>query len=150
MSIVESLLAISRSDLEFARAAAASSSEALLGPALVAYLDQVASAGVYGESSAFEEFISNGDNPNLYARTIEQLAQVHAELRPATVLDIGCEDRRVTAGVAHPDLHVHLLEPSRELLSASAPGVSSSSNSTCQHSTIIREGTLNTRPRDMR
>ncbi len=45
------------------------------------------------------------------------LGAFHQGLRPATVLDVGCGDGRVTAGVLGPwTRSVDLVEPSRELL----------------------------------
>ncbi|MCP4222532.1 MAG: hypothetical protein GY773_04225 [Actinomycetia bacterium] len=83
--------------------------------------DDAGPAGVCVEPSAFEAFIDNGDNPNLYASTIDALATRHAELAPRTVLDIGCGDGRVTAGAMAAGPHdvgpggapiVDLVEPS--------------------------------------
>ncbi len=60
----------------------------------------------------------------LYRRTIAALGALHARLRPATVLDVGCGDGRVTAGVLGPwTRSVDLVEPSRELLARARSAV---------------------------
>jgi SAM-dependent methyltransferase len=90
----------------------------LLAAALLRYLRTSDQSGVYQEPSSFQEFIDNGDNPNLYARTIDHLHTIHQDANPASLLDIGCGDGRVTAAVLGPGIKtVNLIEPSQELLS---------------------------------
>jgi SAM-dependent methyltransferase len=90
-----------------------------LARALATYLGDLPAPGVYDEPAAFEAFIDNGGNVELYRRTIERLAAVHAGVRPDAVLDIGCGDGRVTAQVLHHTTRrVDLVEPSAELLAS--------------------------------
>ena len=99
--------------------------------ALADHLARPPGEGVYDEADAFASFISHGGNPVLYRRTIAALGALHARLRPATVLDVGCGDGRVTAGVLGPwTRSVDLVEPSRELLArAAAPSRASRTTS---------------------
>ncbi len=88
-----------------------------LASSLLAYLKASDRSGVYQEPSSFQEFIDNGDNPNLYAATIDRLRALHQETNPDSVLDIGCGDGRVTATVLGPGIQrVDLVEPSQDLL----------------------------------
>src|SRR4051794_93179 len=102
-----------------ARLVAAEQPEGRLPVALAEYLEALPAPGVYDEPSAFEAFIDNGNNPELYRRTIEQLHQVHAERVPGSVMDIGCGDGRVTASVLSPSTRqLDLVEPSEQLLAS--------------------------------
>lgn len=118
--VAEALLALAEGDLEQARnlahGAAADDSESLLAPALSDFLQRIPGDGVYDEPAGFEEFIDNGGNPSLYAGTIDVLSAAHAEIQPASVLDVGCGDGRVTAAVVQPGTAIHLVEPSGPLL----------------------------------
>jgi SAM-dependent methyltransferase len=121
--LVDALLAIARADPGAARAAATSAVEldddSVLAPALASYLATTGDDGVYDEPSAFEGFIDGGGNPRLYERTIAALRGVHSAEQPASVVDVGCGDGRVTAatlGTATTELT--LVEPSGELLAS--------------------------------
>ncbi len=92
----------------------------LLGPALVRYLAQRGAGDVYVDPAGFTAFIDGGANVGLYDRVFDVLAAIHAEAAPATVLDIGCGDGRVTAAVTRPESAVTLLEPSTEMLATAA------------------------------
>ena len=118
---VDALSALARGEWETAsataRRAVAERPESRLARALAEYLNGLPSPGVYDEPSAFEAFIDNGGNVGLYQRTIHRLRAIHAETRPRAVLDIGCGDGRVTAGVVGAwTTRVDLLEPSADLL----------------------------------
>ncbi|WP_165491916.1 class I SAM-dependent methyltransferase [Egibacter rhizosphaerae] len=120
-NVAAALLAVADGDLPAAirttRAAADRCPRSALAPALLAYLQRAASHGVYDEPSAFEGFIDGGSNPHLYDRAIAAVAAHHREVRPSSVLDIGCGDGRVTAAVAVPETRrVDLVEPSPPLL----------------------------------
>lgn len=95
--------------------------------ALRSFLAAPTKTGVYAEPSAFGEFITSGDNPDLYAATIGALQGLHHEVEPGHVLDIGCGDGRVTAGCLTPSTAVvDLLEPSAPLLSAARRALAAS------------------------
>ena len=97
--------------------AATEQPDSRLADALQRFLAEMAAPGVYDEPRAFEAFISHGGNVALYERTIEALLAVHEEAQPRTVLDIGCGDGRVTAGVLRATTtRVDLVEPSAPLL----------------------------------
>ena len=99
-------------------------SRAALAVALDAFLAGRPPSGVYDEPTTFEAFIDHGSNPELYRRTIEIVRGVHAVEQPATVLDIGCGDGRVTAAVlAAATERVDLVEPSATLLALAAGAV---------------------------
>ncbi len=113
------LRALAAGDRERALALARDAAPAagVLGPALARHLAAGPTDAVYDEASAFESFIGYGTNPELYRRTIAALARLHADERPRTVVDIGCGDGRVTAGVLGPATEVvDLVEPSADLL----------------------------------
>lgn len=75
------------------------------------------SSDVYATPGGFRAFIDNASNVALYDATIGQLRRRHHELRPTSVLDIGCGDGRVTHACLAPDVSaVHLVEPSESLL----------------------------------
>ncbi|MEO1061371.1 MAG: class I SAM-dependent methyltransferase [Actinomycetota bacterium] len=127
MSVIDALLAIAASDrptaIAAAEAAAAADPSSLVAPALVRHLRRTGAEGVYDEPTAFERFIGGGGNPALYDRTIEAVRAVHA-VAPASVLDVGCGDGRVTAAVVGPGtISVDLVEPSGELLTAARAAV---------------------------
>ena len=91
--------------------------DSALARGLADFLGAQRAPGVYDEPTAFEAFIDHGANPELYRRTIEVLAAVHADVRPDAVADIGCGDGRVTAAVLdRATTRVDLVEPSIALL----------------------------------
>lgn len=92
----------------------------LLGPALVRYLAERGTGDVYVDPAGFTRFIDGGGNVDLYRAVIAALATRHTELRPATVLDIGCGDGRVTAGVVTSEADVTIVEPSAEMLATAS------------------------------
>lgn len=107
-----------------ARTAAGDHPTSRLAPALARFLAGSGSSGVYDEPSAFDAFISNAGNVPLYQRTTARLAELHAEVQPARVLDLGCGDGRVTAAVLAPaTARVDLVEPSAELLRTATAAV---------------------------
>lgn len=72
---------------------------------------------VYATPDGFRAFIDNASNVALYDATITHLRQRHHELRPESVVDIGCGDGRVTHACLAPGVSaVHLVEPSEALL----------------------------------
>lgn len=120
-TVVDALTALARGDWEaapaFAQLAAAQQPDEHLAYALASFLSGMPAPGVYDEPRAFEAFIDNGGNIDLYKQTIRRLSAIHAEIGPRTVLDIGCGDGRVTAGVLHSSTtRVDLVEPSADLL----------------------------------
>ena len=116
-AVAEALRALADGDREGAARTAAGSTRGPLGPALAEHLRRPPGVGVYDEAGAFEAFIGNGANPELYRRTIGALADLHAGLRPGSVLDVGPGDGRVTAGALGPaTASVDLVEPSADLL----------------------------------
>jgi len=121
MTVAEALLAISRSDvpaaLEALNEAATDQAGGSVAPALRSFLLSSNESGVYDEPSAFESFINNGDNPRLYANTIDRVAGTHRRSQPEAVLDLGCGDGRVTAATLQASTtSIELVEPSAELL----------------------------------
>jgi hypothetical protein len=107
-----------------ARRVAAADPQSRLADALATFLDGQATPGVYDEPTAFEAFIDNGANPELYRRTISAVRAIHAADRPAAVIDIGCGDGRVVAAVLDPVTErVDLVEPSDALLGQAVAAV---------------------------
>ena len=120
-TVVDALAALADGDLQTAataaRLAATQQPDSHLADALAQFLDDMPTPGVYDQPSAFETFIDNGGNVELYRQTIRRLAAIHSDVEPRSVLDIGCGDGRVTAGVLSASTtHVELVEPSAELL----------------------------------
>jgi SAM-dependent methyltransferase len=75
------------------------------------------SSDVYATPDGFRAFIDNASNVTLYDATIDHLRRRHDELRPTSVVDIGCGDGRVTHACLALDVSaVHLVEPSESLL----------------------------------
>lgn len=102
---------------ELARDAATAEPNSRLAAALAEFLHLQQTPGVYDEPTAFEAFIDNGANPELYRRTIAALRAIHAADQPAAVLDIGCGDGRVVAAALDRATdRVDLVEPSDALL----------------------------------
>jgi SAM-dependent methyltransferase len=127
-TVVEVLAAVAEGDwsrgADAADRAVADEPDSRLAAALRSFLRSQPEPGVYDEPTAFEAFIDNGANPELYRRTIERLAMVHADRQPLTVLDIGCGDGRVTAGtVGDWTERVDLVEPSAVLLEQATDAV---------------------------
>ncbi|CAN5617284.1 class I SAM-dependent methyltransferase [soil metagenome] len=103
---------------------AAEQPEGRLAVALAEYFEALPAPGVYDEPSAFEAFIDNGNNPELYRRTIEQLRQIHAQRSPRSVMEVGCGDGRVTASVVSSSTRqLDLVEPSEQLLASAGAAV---------------------------
>jgi SAM-dependent methyltransferase len=92
-----------------------------LAHALRDHLAKVSSGGVYEDPTAFQAFIDNGTNPQLYDATIAALSAVHQRVEPVSVLDIGCGDGRVTnASLGASARFVTLVEPSVEMCDQAA------------------------------
>lgn len=118
-AVLEALRAVARGDDEAVaaaeRAAAAHPDDRLA----VGLRDHLTAGGVdvYSEPEAFQRFIDGGGNIALYERAGRALAAAHGERRPATVLDIGCGDARLTAASLRTGVQrVDLVEPSAPLL----------------------------------
>lgn len=95
----------------------ATTSPGALCAALAAHLSRDAAAPVYDDARAFQAFISHGSNPALYERTIAEIADVQHQHRPASVLDIGCGDGRITAESLAPGVErLDLVEPAAAML----------------------------------
>ncbi len=138
VTIAEALVAISAGEIATAidvldRVRQAQPDD-LLARSLAEFLERARSTEIYDEPTAFEEFISNGDNPNLYSRTVALLEAIHRANQPASVLDIGCGDGRITAAVLGSSTsQVDLVEPSTELLASSAELVAGIGRSAAGH-----------------
>ncbi len=135
--IVDALMAIGRSDrataVSLVDQASAAYPDALLPGELGRYLRSAASGEVYVDPLGFEQFIGGGNNPELYRLTIAILADRHAVNRPASAVDLGCGDGRVTASVFADGIHqVDLVEPSDALLSSAVTAVRSALGSSGQ------------------
>ena len=120
-ALIDALSALAQGDWTTATAAArragAQRPDSHLAYALARFLGNMRAPGVYDEPRAFETFIDNGGNVDLYRQTIHHLSDIHADVEPRTVLDIGCGDGRVTASVLGASTtRVELVEPSAALL----------------------------------
>ncbi len=131
-ALLRSLTAIVGGDhqqaTEHCAEAVRSAGDARLPATLLAYLDgaaiDAAGAVVYHEPTAFDAFIGGGDNPALYRSTIDALLAFDQD--PASILDIGCGDGRVTAATIGPSTkRVDLIEPSAAMLQTAEAAVSS-------------------------
>jgi hypothetical protein len=127
-AVVEVLAALAAGDRTsagaMARRAAAADPDSRLAGALAEFLPVQPIPGVYDQPTAFEAFIDNGANPELYRRTISALAAIHAADRPSAVIDIGCGDGRVVAAVLdRATERVDLVEPSDALLGQAVAAV---------------------------
>lgn len=126
MSVVDALLAVSRSDWDagqrLAQAGAASDPEALLPAALATFLAAGQGSNVYVEPEGFDRFISGGTNPAMYRQTISALRALTSRCAPQSIVDLGCGDGRVTVATtaACGAAEVTLVEPSEALLWAAA------------------------------
>src|SRR5215212_1568037 len=102
-AVVQVLAALAAGDWKsaatVARSAETANPDSRLAAALAEFLQLQPSPGVYDEPTAFEAFIDNGTNPELYRRTIASLRAIHVADRPSAVIDIGCGDGRVVAAV---------------------------------------------------
>jgi len=142
VNVAEALAAISAGEIETAidvldRVRQAQPDD-LLARSLAEFLALARSTEIYDEPTAFEEFISNGDNPNLYSRTVSSLEAIHRASRPTSVLDIGCGDGRITAAVLGLSTsQVDLLEPSTELLESAVELVARPGRSVAGHNSDI-------------
>lgn len=121
--VVACLLALAAGEPEraerLARAAAGDPSSRV-GPHLARLL-----AGervdVWGGAAAFERFIDGGGNVALYAASLDALAAAHRAEAPASAVDLGCGDGRLSAAAVHPGLRrLDLVDPSAERLAAAA------------------------------
>ena len=126
-AVVDALSALADGDWEAAaaaaRSAATSGPDDRLAHALTRFLSDMRAPGVYDEPRAFETFIDNGGNVELYRQTIRHMSAVHSDVEPHSVLDIGCGDGRVTAAVlCASTTRVDLVEPSAELLDRAIAG----------------------------
>jgi SAM-dependent methyltransferase len=122
--IADALLAVAAGDQDRAMASAraatldgpAGTPSRRLADALLRHLDR-GEGDVYGSPAAFERFIDGGGNVALYERAHAALAERHARHGPATVLDLGCGDGRLSLAALQPGLtRLDLVEPSAELL----------------------------------
>ena len=140
---IAALSALADGDWETASAAARSAAmhgpDSRLARALTRFLSDMRAPGVYDEPRAFETFIDNGGNVALYRQTIRQLSAVHSDVEPHSILDIGCGDGRVTAGVLGASTtHIELVEPSAELLDRAIVAVDRPGIDVVAHSTDVR------------
>lgn len=127
-AVVQVLAALAAGDWKsataVARSAEAANPDSALAAALAEFLHLQQTPGVYDDPTAFEAFIDNGANPELYRRTIDALRAIHAADRPSAVIDIGCGDGRVVAAVLDQATErVDLVEPSDALLGQAAAAV---------------------------
>ncbi len=82
---------------------------------------------MWGGAAAFERFIDGGGNVALYAAVLDALAAAHRAEAPASVVDLGCGDGRLSAAAVQPGLRrLDLVDPSAERLASAgdrlAPG----------------------------
>jgi SAM-dependent methyltransferase len=141
--VIDALSALADGDwntaVAAARRAATQEPHSRLAKALTQFLRDMHTPGVYDEPRAFEAFIDNGGNVELYRQTIRQLSAVHSDLEPRSVLDIGCGDGRVTAAALHASTRrVELVEPSAELLDRAIAAVSRPGVEVIAHATDAR------------
>ncbi len=119
-TVLEALRAVARGDGATATAAAQQAAVADPTDLLAVGLHDHLAGGpsdVYSEPEAFRRFIDGGGNIALYERAGRALATAHGERRPASVLDIGCGDGRLTAVSLRAGVdRVDLVEPSAPLL----------------------------------
>jgi hypothetical protein len=94
----------------------------LLGRELAAHLDGRTNRRVYDQPDAFRTFVRGGGNVPLYERLSERLARGYHQVRPQSLLDIGCGDGLALAPalelVDHVPARLDLVEPSASLLEA--------------------------------
>lgn len=119
--LVDVLLAVAGARLAEAASLAADAAAAdpadPLAAALAAALGRNRT-DVYATPAGFQAFIDNASNVELYDATIGHLRAIHHRVRPASVVDVGCGDGRVTVSVLADGVsEIHLVEPSGEMLS---------------------------------
>ena len=104
----------------------ASGGDSPLARALTAYLASNADGTVYVRPAAFSAFINGGGNVGLYKEVSAALVRVYDQVRPASVLDIGCGDGRALLpclAAGHRPSRLTLVEPSAALLDLAVRGV---------------------------
>jgi SAM-dependent methyltransferase len=100
-SILGALAALREGDIDAAlRACDVAATSEPLAASLAAHLRREGDVDVYADGRAFRAFVDSGANRVLYAGTIDALAALHAERRPATVVDLGAGDGRVAVPLA--------------------------------------------------
>jgi SAM-dependent methyltransferase len=125
VTIVAALAALTAGEPGRARDIAAAD-DSPLARALAAYLAGDADGTVYVRPDAFKAFINGGGNVGLYKEVSEALARVYDQVRPASVLDIGCGDGRAllpSLAAGHRPSRLTLVEPSAALLDLAVRGV---------------------------
>lgn len=82
--------------------------------------DDDAPSGVYDTAAAFQGFIDGGSNVALYEHAARRLRALLARLEPASLIDVGCGDGRLTAALLDPGWSgtVDLVEPAHDLARA--------------------------------
>ncbi len=143
-ALVAALLSLAAGDAPAARVALAHHLEVTaddpLAAALARHLDALRRGGVYERPEAFQAFIDHGGNPALYAGTIAALRSVHDDLRPASVLEIGCGDGRVALGaLTDATSRVDLVEPSAPLLDQAVAAFTAMRRPVSPHAVGIEE-----------
>jgi SAM-dependent methyltransferase len=115
--VAAALLAIAAGRLEEAeRLVRAGAEDSALARALLRRLREHGD-DVYADPVGFSRFIDGGGNVGLYAAAAGALRAEHASSAPATVLDIGCGDGRLSVAALRPGLsRLDLVEPSSALL----------------------------------
>lgn len=126
MSVAEALLRLADGDTDGA-VQRCRRTPSKLAAHLADHLTKPAGAGVYVDPDAFERFISGGSNVDLYAATIDAVANVNTRRRPESLLDIGCGDGRITAATVPASCtRLQLVEPSGSMLETAVERVGSS------------------------
>jgi SAM-dependent methyltransferase len=142
---VDALLAVSGSDWDtgrrLAHEAAADRPGALLPAALATFLDAGRGPNIYAEPEGFDRFIGGGANPALYRETISALTGLTAAHAPASILDIGCGDGRVTVATAAAcgSAEVTLVEPSATLLETAVSAFAGTGREVDGHNTSVED-----------
>ncbi len=107
--------------------------------ALREYLRANHSGDVYSEPSAFEAFIDNGTNPDLYEATVAYLGDLHRQVAPESVLDVGCGDGRVAAAVVASTARLDLVDPSEAMLATAVGAVGATGRVVESHANGIED-----------
>ncbi|WP_158879663.1 class I SAM-dependent methyltransferase [Amycolatopsis anabasis] len=122
--LVDALSALRNDDRSAAAkyAAAAAEEGSRLGAELALHLDTATDRAVYDQPAAFTTFVRGGGNVELYERLSDALARRYDQLRPATLLDVGCGDGLALGPAlertAQIPATVDVVEPSAALLDA--------------------------------